>query len=399
MSSMKFAIVIPDGAGDLPQASLQGRTPLELADCPAFDRVATEGRFGTTCNTPEDLPAGSDVAILSLLGYDPRKIYTGRAPLEALAQGLHLEADDLVYRCNLVTVADGRMIDNSAGGISTEEGAALLKDITTALGNAQWEFHPGVGYRHLLIHRGCGPSDIETTPPHDILNQPIEDHWPRGQGQADLRQLMESSRQLLTEHEINRVRRDLGELPATQIWLWGQGTRPAIKPFREIYGLTGAAITAVDLVRGIAKAIGWRVIEVPGATGYLDTNYQGKGQAAIKALADVDIACVHIEAPDESGHEGSAAHKVQAIQQIDRHIVAPLLQHMENSYSQWRLMLLPDHLTPINVRTHTRDPVPVGIIGTGMTPSRPGPFTEKHAAASGFRIPVGHELMEYFLRV
>ena len=209
--------------------------------------------------------------------------------------------------------------------------------------------------------------------------------------------LMEGSRALLGEHEINRVRRDLGERPATQIWLWGQGTRPKLTPFKELHKLQGAAITAVDLVRGLAKGIGWRVIEVEGATGYLDTNYKGKGEAAIKALEDCDIVCVHVEATDEAGHEGSAQHKIQAIQQIDRHILAPLLGYME-TLEKWRLMVLPDHLTPISLRTHTHDAVPVGIIGTGMSPSRPGPYTEKHAAASGFRIPVGYELMEYFLR-
>jgi 2,3-bisphosphoglycerate-independent phosphoglycerate mutase len=395
---MKYAIVIPDGAGDLPQQSLQGRTPFELADCPTFDRVATEGRFGTTRNVPDGLPCGSDVAILSVVGYDPRTVYTGRAPLEALAQDIPLGKNDLVFRCNLVTVIDETMIDNSAGGISTEEGAALIRDLAEALGDEQWEFHPGVGYRHLLIHRGHGKSGLRTTAPHDILGKPIKNYLPTGEGADELLRLMEASRSLLADHEINRVRRDLNEHPATQIWLWGEGLRPKLQPFHERFGIHGAAITAVDLVRGIARAIGWKVIEVEGANAYLNTNYRGKGQAAIRALDDVDLVCVHIEAPDESGHEGNAAHKIQAIEEIDRHILAPLLAHMESTYDAWRLMVLPDHLTPINVRTHTADPVPVGIIGTGMEPLHPGPFTEKHAATSGFRIPVGHELMEYFLR-
>jgi len=395
---MKYAIVIPDGAGDLPQESLQGRTPFELANCPTFDRVAAEGRFGTTRNIPDDLPAGSDVAILSLLGYDPATVYTGRAPLEALAQEIPLARDDLVFRCNLVTVVDGTMIDNSAGGISTEEGGALIRDIAEALGDQHWEFHAGVGYRHLLIHRGHGKSELQTTPPHDILSRPTEAHLPKGRGAEEINRLMEASRSILAHHQINRVRQDLGEQPATQIWLWGEGLRPKLESFEKLHGLCGAAITAVDLVRGIAKAIGWQVIEVQGANAYLDTNYKGKGEAAIAALDSVDLVCVHIEAPDESGHEGNASHKIQAIQEIDRHILAPLLKHMETSFDQWRLMALPDHLTPINVRTHTRHPVPVGIIGTGMDPLHVGPFTEQHAAASGFRIPVGHELMEYFLR-
>ncbi len=396
--SMKFAIVIPDGAGDLPQESLGGKTPFEIARCPTFDRIATEGRFGTTCNTPANLPAGSDVAILSVLGYDPSQSYTGRAPLEALAQGLDIADNDLVFRCNLVTVTDGYMIDNSAGGISSEEGAVLIQEIAAALGSEKWEFHRGVGYRHLLILRGHDGSPVETTPPHDILEQPIAGHLPKGAIAPELLRLMEASRAVLADHEINRVRRDLGEAPATQIWLWGQGTRPALRHFQQLHGLRGAAITAVDLVRGIAKAIGWKVIEVEGATGYLDTNYTGKAAAAIAALKDVDIVLVHVEATDESGHEGNAAHKIKAIELIDEKILRPLLGHMESSYDAWRLMVLPDHLTPLNVRTHTHDPVPVGIIGTGMSPLKPGPYTEKHAATSGFRIRVGHELMEYFLR-
>ncbi|NIA21102.1 MAG: cofactor-independent phosphoglycerate mutase [Anaerolineaceae bacterium] len=395
---MKYAIVIPDGAGDLPQDSLRGRTPFELADCPAFDRVAAEGRFGTTRNIPENLPAGSDVAILSLLGYDPATVYTGRAPLEALARDIPLARDDLVFRCNLVTVVEGTMVDNSAGGISTEEGGALLSDIAEALGDQHWEFHPGVGYRHLLVHRGHGRSELRTTPPHDILGRPTAGHLPQGRGAEEVNRLMEASRKVLADHEINRVRRDLGEQPATQIWLWGEGLRPKLESFEKLHGLFGAAITAVDLVRGIAKAIGWRTIEVEGANGYLDTNYRGKGQAAIATLDKVDLVCVHVEAPDECGHEGNASHKIQAIQEIDRHILAPLLKHMETAFDQWRLMVLPDHLTPINLRTHTRGPVPVGIIGTGMDPLHAGPFTEKQALTSGFRIPVGHELMEYFLR-
>ena len=395
---MKYAIVIPDGAGDLPQESLGGRTPFEVARCPAFDRVAAEGRFGTTCNIPDGMPPGSDVAILSVLGYDPATTYTGRAPLEALAQDITLAEGDVAFRCNLVTVIDGRMIDNSAGGISTEEGAALLKDLADVLAGGPWELHAGVAYRHLLIHRGAVDGEIVTTPPHDILEQPIAKHLPQGACAADLQHMMDTSREVLAQHPINRVRQDLDELPATQIWLWGQGTRPRLRAFKELHGIRGAAITAVDLVRGLARAIGWEIINVPGATGYLNTNFRGKGEAAIAALETSDLVLVHVEATDESGHEGNAANKIKAIEEIDRHVVGPLLGHMETALDQWRLMVLPDHLTPVNVRTHTCDPVPVGIIGTGMEVVHPGPYTERHAATSGFRVRAGHELMEYFLR-
>jgi len=396
---MKYAIVIPDGAGDLPQESLGGRTPFEVARCPAFDRVAAEGRFGTTCNIPDGMPPGSDVAILSVLGYDPATTYTGRAPLEALAQDITLAEGDVAFRCNLVTVIDGRMIDNSAGGISTEEGAALLKDLADVLAGGPWELHAGVAYRHLLIHRGAVDGEIVTTPPHDILEQPIAKHLPQGACAADLQHMMDTSREVLAQHPINRVRQDLDELPATQIWLWGQGTRPRLRAFKELHGIRGAAITAVDLVRGLARAIGWEIINVPGATGYLNTNFRGKGEAAIAALETSDLVLVHVEATDESGHEGNAANKIKAIEEIDRHVVGPLLGHMETALDQWRLMVLPDHLTPVNVRTHTCDPVPVGIIGTGMEVVHPGPYTERHAATSGFRVRAGHELMEYFLRM
>lgn len=395
---MKFAIVIPDGAGDRPQQSLSGRTPLELAHCPAMDRLATEGLLGTTSNIPDGLPAGSDVAILSVLGYDPVETYTGRAPLEALAQGIPLSDEDVAFRCNLVTVIEERMIDNSAGGISAEEGSALLGEVAAKLGSENWEFHEGVGYRHLLIHRGPLTGTLETTPPHDILEQPVAAHLPRGDHAADLLRLMEASRAVLADHEINHVRRDLGESPATQIWLWGEGGRPKLTPFADRFGLSGAAITAVDLVRGLARGIGWKVIEVPGATGYLNTNFKGKGEAAIAALDEVDLVLVHVEATDESGHEGSATNKIKAIEEIDRHVVGPLLEDLSASYDAWRMMVLPDHLTPVDVRTHTADPVPVAIAGTGIDPVHPGPYTEKHAARTGFRIDVGHELMEYFLR-
>lgn len=394
---MKFVIVIADGAADLPQESLGGKTPFEIAEIPSFHRIASQGRFGTTCNIPEGMAPGSDVAILSTLGYDPKQVYTGRAPLEALAQQIELADDDLVLRCNLVTVVDGEMIDYSAGGISDAEGRALLAHVAATLSREDWQFFPGVGYRHLLVHRGHGELNLRTTPPHDILGQSVAEHLPKGRDAADLIALMNDSCALLEDHEINRVRADLGERTATQIWLWGQGFRPALSSFAERFGIKGAAITAVDLIRGIARGIGWEVINVPGATGYLDTNYAGKAAAAMAAFDKFDLVCVHVEAPDECGHEGNAAGKVKALENIDSFVLGPLLEHLERRGEPWRLMALPDHPTPLNLRTHTADPVPVGIIGHGISPVRPGRFTEKDAAKSGFTITVGHELMEYFL--
>jgi len=296
-----------------------------------------------------------------------------------------------------VTIVDGKMEDYSSGHISTEEAAILVDELNHRLGGEPVRFYSGVGYRHLMTYRGdCA---VKTTPPHDILTRKIDAYLPKGRGAETMRMLMDSSREVLADQEVNVVRRDLGENPATQIWLWGQGKMPKLTPFAERYGLQGAAITGVDLVRGLAKLIGWRVIEVPGATGYVDTNYAGKGQAGVAALDDFDLVCVHVEAPDEAGHNANAAEKVTAIEQIDRHIVGPVLRRLQAEGDEWRILILPDHPTPCAVRTHTAEPVPFAIAGKRIEALVAEPFNEETAAASDLHIPRGCELMEYFLTV
>jgi len=394
---MKYAIIVPDGAADVPLPELAGRTPLEAADTPHMDWVAANGRIGAARTIPKGMPCGSDVAILSVLGYDPQKHYTGRAPLEAAAQGLRIADDEWVFRCNLVAVVDGAMADYSAGHITTEEAGQLVEELNRRLGGPEVRFHRGVGYRHLMVLKGA--MEVTTTPPHDILNQPVAAHQPAGKGADLLRTLMDRSRAVLADHEVNVVRRDLGENPATSIWLWGQGKMPALPPFRARFGLQGAAITAVDLVRGLATLIGWERIEVPGATGYIDTNYAGKGQAAVEAMDRFDIVLVHVEAPDEAGHNEDFAAKVRAISEVDRHVVGPVLERLRREGQEWRILVMPDHPTPCHVRTHTPDPVPFAIAGKGFRAVVPAAFTEAAAAASDLHVGRGCDLMEYFLTV
>ena len=394
---MKYAIIIPDGAADLAVDELGGKTPLAVANKPHIDWIAAHGKFGTVRTVPAGMPCGSDVAILSLLGYDPHKHYTGRAPLEAAAQGLAIGPDEWVFRCNMVTVIDGVMEDYSAGHISTKEAGGLLAELHRQLGGQHLAFFRGVSYRHLMTARG--DFDVQTTPPHDILGKKIDAHLPTGRGADMLRMLIERSKGIFATHEINQVRRDLGENLATNIWPWGQGQMPQLPSFAERHGLAGAAITAVDLVRGLAKLIGWEVIEVPGATGYIDTNYAGKGAAAVAALDRLDLVCVHVEAPDEAGHNANAAAKVQAIEQIDRHVVGPVLERLKAEGDNWRILVMPDHPTPCQARTHTAEPVPFAIAGLRMPAVLALPFSEENAARSDLHVDRGHELMEYFLKV
>ena len=394
---MKYALIIADGAADVPLDELGGKTPLEVAHIPHIDWIAANGRIGTARTIPESMPAGSDVAILSVLGYDPREFYTGRAPLEAAARGLRVRPDEWIFRCNLVTISEGLMEDYSAGHISTEEAQALIDELNRGLGGDDVRFYCGVGYRHLMTLRG--DCDVRTTPPHDILSKPVASYLPTGAGNERLRRLMERSQMLLPEHEINAIRRDLGDNPATSIWLWGQGKMPTLPAFAERFGITGKVIAAVDLVAGIAALIGWERIEVEGATGFVDTNYAGKGAAAVGALDEADLVCVHVEAPDEAGHSADAAGKIKAMESIDRDIVGPVLQRLRAEGDSWRILVLPDHPTPCPVRTHTRDAVPFAIAGAGIKTVVPGKFTEAHAAKSDLHVHRGCDLMEYFLTV
>ncbi len=386
-----------DGAADEPLEELGGLTPLAKANIPNVDWISSNGRLGKVCNVPVDFQPGSDIALMSLMGYNPQEYHTGRAPLEAAAMELALAPTDWIFRCNLVTVSNGDMLDYSAGHIETLQAATLINDLNEKLGSDKISFYPGKSYRHIMVYRG-DMNISPVAPPHDIMDEPINKYLPRGKNSKELRKLMEKASAILADHEMNKVRSDLGENPATDIWLWGHGTQPKMDSFRSRFGLLGAVITAVDLLRGIGYLIGMKLIDVENATGYLDTNYAGKGQAAIDALKDHDIVVVHIEAPDEAGHGAMIEGKVDAIEQIDKHIVGPVLNYLKDQKEDWRIMTLPDHPTPIHLRTHTSDPVPFAMAGMGVSSPWQYTYNEVNAEKSGLTIKKGHELMEYFLK-
>ncbi len=392
----KYVIIIPDGAADEPLELFGNKTPLAAAHKPNMDRISQQGRLGMVHTVPEGMEPGSDVAQLSLLGYDPQKYYTGRAPIEAVARNVQLAPDDWVFRCNLVTIADGKMADHSAGHISTKEGTKLIEELNEHVSTDKIRFYPGVSYRHLLVLKGFD-MDVRTYPPHDHIGKPVEKILPRGKGADFLTDLMARSQQFFHNHEINKVRTDLGENQVSSIWLWGQGKRARLESFHKKFGIKGAAITAVDLVRGLAKLVGFDLIDVPGATGFIDTNYKGKGQAAIEALEEYDLVLVHVEAPDEASHGGNAELKKKAIEQIDEHIVGPIYDAIQK-YPSWRIMVLPDHPTPIGTCAHSGEPVPFAMAGTGVEGILKETFCEATAAKSGLKIDKGYELMEYFLK-
>ncbi|MBN2183466.1 MAG: cofactor-independent phosphoglycerate mutase [Sedimentisphaerales bacterium] len=392
----KYAIIIPDGAADEPLEQFDGQTALEAAKTPNIDKISKIGRQGLVRTIPEGMEAGSDVAQMSLLGYDPRRYYTGRAPIEAAARNIKLSLGDWVFRCNLVTIADGKMMDHSAGHISSAEGSKLITELDEQLGNEKMRFHTGVSYRHLLVTKQI-EFDVKTYPPHDHIGQPIDKILPRGKGSDLLIDLMARSQQFFSNHDINQVRKDLGENEVSSIWLWGHGQQAQLERFHKRFGIKGAAITAVDLVRGLAKLIGFDLITVPGATGFIDTDYKGKGSAAVEAINNYDIVFVHIEAPDEASHSGNAELKVKAIEQIDENIVGPVFEALQK-YPKWRILVMPDHPTPVRSCAHSAEPVPFAMAGDDISGILQTTFSEVNAAKSGFRIDKGYELMEYFLK-
>lgn len=393
---MKYALIIPDGVADEPQAGLSGRTPLQAARVPHMDEIAKLGCVGRSDNTPPSMPSGSDVATMSLFGYSPLQYHTGRAPLEAAAQGIELGPFDWAVRCNLVTIINGIMVSFTAEQVPNDIGVQLIGTMQEACGNDHWKFIPGVSYRNLLIYRGQenepSPfgSETQTTPPHDLTDGPVEQALPQGKGSDILRRFMETSADLFSQ-------RGLVESHATQIWLWGQGQAPALTQFKPRFGVQGAMITAVDLLRGLARLLGWRVIDVPGATGYLDTDYAAKGRAAVQALDDVDLVVVHVEATDEASHEGNAAAKVEALEQIDQHIVGPVLEKLR-SLGEHRILISPDHPTFLRTKTHSYGFVPFAVSGTGISPDGSQAYDELAAAASPRAFPHGWDLMEQFIK-
>jgi 2,3-bisphosphoglycerate-independent phosphoglycerate mutase len=395
---MKHALILPDAAADEPLRELNGQTALQAAHTPNMDWIAANGRIGTARTVPDGFLPASDVATLSVVGYDPAEYYTGRAPIEAAAQELPVGPRDIVFRCNLTTILDDVMVDFSSGHISQHEAEALIRDLNSALADDRIRFHPGMMYRHLMVLKEAAGFEADCTPPHDIPNQPIAGHLPRGPDADVVRELMSRARKVLEHHDVNQKRRDQGKLPATSIWLWGQGGLPNLPSFESRFGLRGACVAAVDLIRGIAKLVGWPLLAVDGATGYLDTNYKGKGQRTVEALDDFDLVCVHIEAPDEAGHNGDAAAKVQAIEQIDEHIVGPILQVLRG-LDGWKCLVIPDHPTPVARRTHTATPPPFCMAGSSIEPDAHLEFCEISAETSKLHLATGHELMDYFLRL
>ncbi|HUK37633.1 MAG TPA: cofactor-independent phosphoglycerate mutase [Methanomicrobiales archaeon] len=370
---MKVLVVLGDGMADEPLAELGGKTPLEYARTPNFDRVATEGACGLLRTIPPGFEPGSDIANLSILGYDPGTYYTGRGPIEAASMGVPLGDRDVAYRCNLVTVTDGVMVDFSAGHIPSREGGELIRSM--AAGSAGGiAYYPGVSYRNLLVVPG-GEGAV-TTPPHDIVGQPIEPHLPTGGDAPALREAMERSRAILRDQPVNRERVARGERPATMIWPWSGGRKPDLPSFRRLHGVSGAMISAVDLLNGIARLAGMEVIRVPGATGYLDTDYGAKARYAVEALKRFDFLYLHVEAPDEAGHLGSVGEKVKAIERVDG-MLGTILETFAGIVA-----VLPDHPTPIRVKTHTPDPVPFAVLG--LEKDGTARLTEREAAKGGF---------------
>ena len=400
---MKYIVIVGDGMADRPLKELEGRTPLQKAFTPNMDRLAREGIIGAVRTVPVGLHPGSDIANLSILGYDPKVFYTGRAPLEAVSMGVELADDDVAYRCNLVTLKYNKektkaiMEDYSGGHVPTDEAALLIKDIDKELGSDEINFYPGVSYRHLMVWRG-GEEAVECSPPHDIIGKDISDYLPTGRGEELLRRLMMDSVRVLNSHPVNKERVSKGKRPANSIWLWGQGRKPRIPKFRDKYSINGAMVSAVDLTKGLGLCAGFDILKVPGVTGYLDTNYAGKAEHSLSALERVDFVYIHVEAPDEAGHCGNCGDKIKAIEDFDALVVGAILRGVK-AFDEYRILLLPDHATPIEVKTHTEEPVPFVIYDSGVTRRNEGAaFDESITERKDIlRVEEGYKLMDIFL--
>ncbi len=394
---MKYIILVPDGAADDPLPELDGKTPLEAARTPYLDQLAKAGRVGSVLTVPEGMYPGSDVANMALLGYEPARYYTGRGPLEAVAMQVPLGERDVAYRCSLVT-SDGTVLqDYSAGHISTDEARTLMALVQEKLGSRRFTFFSGVSYRHILRWTD-GELHVKTTPPHDIQGQPLEPHLPTGDGESTLRGLIYDSLDLLDDHPINRRRRGEGLAPGNLLWPWGQGLAPSLPDFFRTRALSGAVITAVDVVRGLGRCAGLRIVDVPGATGYIDTNYAGKAQYGLHALdAGADFLYLHVESPDESGHEGNIDHKIRSIEDIDKLVVGTLLDGFQQRRQPFRLLVVPDHATPIALRTHRPGPVPFLLFDSRREENSWLPYDERALEDTRLRVEEGHRLIDLLL--
>ena len=401
---MKYLVVLYDGMADYPVPALDGKTPMELAKKPLLDKLARFGKVGTVKTVADGLKPGSDIANMSVLGYNPKECYTGRSPLEAVSIGVDMKDTDIIFRTNLVTLSDEEnyedktMVDYSAGDISTAEAAEIIKSVQEHFGNDKFAFYSGVAYRHCLVWNN-GTLDLgKMTPPHDISGKVIGEHLSDNENAKELIAMMKESYDFLMEHPVNKERMANGERPANSIWLWGEGTKPALSNFKEKYGVDGSIISAVDLLKGIAKCAGMGSPDVPGATGYIDTNFEGKADCAIEELKTKDFVYIHIEAPDECGHRNEPENKVKAIEMIDEKVLARVLPELEK-YDDYKVMILPDHPTPIVTMTHAGDAVPY-LIYQKSKASDNGieSFTENTAKDAGNYVEVGYTLMDSFIK-
>jgi len=400
---MKYVVLLGDGMADYPTVKLGGKTPLQCAFTPHLDEIAACGTLGLIDTIPAGFHPGSDVANLSVLGYDPVQIYTGRGPLEAASMGINLGPNDVAYRCNLVTIgnkntADAFMDDFTAGHISSAESSEIIQDINTQLGSSQYQFYPGVGYRHLFVWRNSITAP-NTIPPHDITGKLIAPHLPQGDNADEINLIMQKASEILNNHRTNIARLNHGKKSANSIWLWGQGKKPKIIPLTSKYGLQGGMISAVDLLNGIGVIAGLKIIRVPGATGYIDTNYEGKAKAALDALNFMDFIFVHLEAPDEMGHEGNAEGKILAIENFDEKIVGTILNNIR-SFGDFRVLVLSDHPTPLDLKTHSGDPSPFAVLSSRKEENKESgePYSEITAKKSGILISPGYLLMDKFIQ-
>jgi 2,3-bisphosphoglycerate-independent phosphoglycerate mutase len=404
---MKYVVLVGDGMADYPLEELGGKTPLMAANTPHMDWVAGNGMVGLVKTIPPGFSSGTEIANMSLFGYDPARYFTGRGPLEAASMKVSLEADDLAFRCNLVTLgmSGPRVImeDFTADHISSEEAREIIQDIDEEMGSAEIRFYPGVSYRHLMVWKEGesrkGVENLNLVPPHDIVGKGISDYLPKTGGEDGIMNLLTRSQDLLKEHRVNLARRENGLKPANSIWLWGQGRRPQMPTLAKKYGVSGSMISAVDLLKGIGLYAGLEVIDVPGATGYFDTNYRGKAEYALSELEEKDLVVIHVEAPDEAGHSGDIPRKIETIEAFDKEVVGTVLQGIRD-LGDCRVMVLPDHPTPIAVRTHVSDPVPFAIYDSrkkGIAPAGMK-FDEESVKQSTFYIEHGYEIMDVFMR-
>ena len=401
---MKYIVILGDGMADLPIAEFDGKTPLEAAEKPAMNYLAQHGTCGMAKTVPDDLPAGSDTANLSVMGYNPHKYYSGRSPLEAISMGIDLSLSDVTYRCNVVTLSEAptlteaKMVDYSAGEITTEEAKELIEYMNQVLADDSRRLYAGVGYRHcLVVHNG--QKGVKATPPHDITGKAVRNNLPQEGYGAELLSMMEKSYELLKDHPVNKKRVAQGLRPANSLWFWGEGTKPDLTSFKELYGIDGAVISAVDLLKGIGICAGLATPEIEGATGNINTNYENKVKEALAELKDKDFVYLHIEAPDECGHQCNAAEKKRAIELLDQRVVKPVLEAMQAGGEDFSIMVAPDHPTPVALGTHTHEPVPYIIYRSNEEGKAPlDNYCEKEAAAKGIYVAEGYTLMKQLLQ-